>query len=382
MFKFNLLINIIMKNNKGYKFLGNIFFQSLSYKYRHFSYIPKEKSCIVLISNNHGLGHVIQSKKILEFLYSHKIKVNGIVFSNYKNLPSYLKIFYQNLQTDIIDLDLFSNSKISANTMQDNISNVFKKVLTINYRKISQILNPFLTKHKPSICLNFFELYSYSYLRSLKINIKFINFASHLGQIYNSSSILNSLQPIFNGCINIPFSLTEDKKCIPNIVDLPKKRPSGNFLLVYGTYPHFLLPHIKKIKKINVVWYTENTKEIDKKLQNHKNIVIKQYSNNFIKDLEVCKGLISNPSKGTVIQALSVNKPIYLIPPNNVVEQNYNLNYIYPTFIGITNAKHTDINTWVNNLDNVEMKKQSLQIRKWLNRTDQQIKNLVLPHFI
>jgi hypothetical protein len=371
-----------MKNNKVYKLLGNVFFQSLSYKYRHFSYIPKEKSCIVLIHNNQGLGHVIQSKKILKVLYSHKIKVNGIIFSNFKNLPQYLKIFYQNLQTEIIDLDLFSNSKISANTMQGNISNIFKKVLTINYGKISQILDPFLTKHKPSLCLNFFELYSFSYLRSLKIKIKFINFASHLNQIYNSNDILNSLQPIFNGCINIPLSLNEDKKCIPNIVDLPKKRISSNFLLVYGTYSKFLLPHIKKIKKINVVWYIKNSNEIDRKLQKHKNIVIKNYGNSFIKDLEVCKGLIANPSKGTVIQALSINKPIYLIPPKNVLEQNYNLNHIYPTFIGISNSKHTDINTWVNNLNNIDMKKQSSEIRTWLKKTDHQIKNLVLPHFI
>ena len=100
------------------------------------------------------------------------------------------------------------------------------------------------------------------------------------------------------------------------------------FYVAYSCMPGVLLPGIFRIKKHRVVLFTKNHTYWAKKCSNYKHVVVLPRAPDFITALDSSVGLISQPSRGVVTQAIALGKPVYLVCPIGHIEQELNLSFI------------------------------------------------------
>ena len=103
-----------------------------------------------------------------------------------------------------------------------------------------------------------------------------------------------------------------------------------------------------------------------------------------------CFGLICQPSRGVVTQALALAKPIYLILPSGHLEQQANFRQYHENCGGVSSAATLPIKDWAVSAINFQAmsprssKKHSLEVqarnlRSWLSKTDKRIVEKIAP---
>ena len=188
------------------------------------------------------------------------------------------------------------------------------------------------------------------------------------------------------GCVQLESEIIsllffQQHDALPVIVKVPDEKPKEDFLLAYSCMPAALTP-IEKIKDKKVVLFTKAVEKWTEYYKSCPNIEIKKAGPDFADYLSRCSGLIASPSPGVVTQALSVGTPCYLICPPGHLEQQFNEDYYFKYFTGVTNPERTELTAWASAVkpeQDQSLAQQAKSVREWLLQFDAQAEKLVIP---
>ena len=112
------------------------------------------------------------------------------------------------------------------------------------------------------------------------------------------------------------------------------------------------------------------TKNVDKwadYYRANKNIEVRPVGNEFAGYLLRCAGLVASPSPGVVTQALAIGRPCYLLCPPGHLEQQFNEDYYFKYFTGVTKPSMQGIGEWAASIKTTDdlLPLQAQKIRDW-----------------
>ena len=135
--------------------------------------------------------------------------------------------------------------------------------------------------------------------------------------------------------------------------------------------PMVLIPGIIRIRRHRVILFSKNHMYWAKKCEKYKHILVLPRSPDFIDALACSAGLISQPSRGVVTQAIALGKPVYLFCPKGHVEQELNYKLYLSQYEGIGSPSTVTIEKWEKTEYNLVS--QAQRMRSWLSQTDERI---------
>jgi hypothetical protein len=265
-----------------------------------------------------------------------------------------------------------------------------------------------LQKHRPRVLLNFWEPFLPTFITANRSRIDIVSIASQI--LLAEDFRLNTCDLFFirmvlnaNGAqgVCIPFSQFPLDQAIPQIVSLPSQRvlkPQSRhfngkpFFVAYGCMPLTLVADILKLYEHKVLLFVKDTSSWEQFYSSFPHVTVSPRSQRFVEMLgqRNCCGLICQPSRGVVTQALALAKPIYLILPDGHLEQQANLRQYHENYDGVSSAATLPIKDWAISAINLQMmlsqslKKHSVEVqarnlRSWLSKTDRRIVEKIAP---
>jgi hypothetical protein len=194
--------------------------------------------------------------------------------------------------------------------------------------------------------------------------------------------------------VMIPFCQYPMKDTIPQIVSVPnldsadKKSwtppPLDNstfkydgYFVAYSCMPACLEAMITQIRKNRVILFTKNTEQWKQYYSKYSHVTVVPRSPEFAQALENSNGLLCQPSRGVVTQAVACGKPIYLFCPKGHIEQKLNYTRYLEEYEGVESPSTMPISRWEDR--KWELRPQALKMREWLGRTDEKILSTLLP---
>jgi len=310
-----------------------------------------------------GIGHAIRCKPIIEHLLKEKHQVLVITSAAaYDYLSQYIEKVY-----DVTGFELvFKNNKVmSWRTLFKNIS----KFNPGNYSKVKEVITR-IDEFKPEAVISDWETVSSFYSRMKKlplINIdnqgytRYGNYkvpARYWIQYLKAKFFLKALvrRPDYNIVMLLPGTSLDSKQNIMGISPLIRgevkntRRTKGDHILVYdSTRNHEKL--IKVLRQVKAEFIVYGYKRIAKE----ENIEFKGFSDSqeYIKDLASCRGIITNAGFTLINEALYLQKPLLCVPIRKHFEQILNALYVEEHKYGETNWRLSAkaIKKFIKNLD-------------------------------
>lgn len=280
-----------------------------------------------------GMGHAIRSDTIIKEL----LKKHDLMITATKSAYRFLKKKYGNIVYEIEGQELVYED--NAVNVGDSVRNYFREFpfkLKKNTKNILSLIHDF----KPEIVISDFEPASH-----------------YFGAIFNIPCISIDNVHVLSMCkVKLPrgtdmelkrahlllrfLHLKSDYYILPAFADVtPKntkktiivdpiiresvrklKPEKGNFVLVYQTTSTNtkMLPVLEKSKNKFIIYGMGNKKE-------KKNLKFKEFNEKtFLEDLRKAKFVIVNGGFTVISEALFLKKPIFAIPIENQLEQEFN----------------------------------------------------------
>jgi len=280
-----------------------------------------------------GMGHAIRSDTIIEEL----LKKHDLIITATKKAYRFLKKKYGNIVYEIEGQELVHED--NAVNIGDSVINYFRDFpfkLRKNTKNILSLINDF----KPDIVISDFEPASH-YFGAI-FNIPCIS----IDNVHVLSECKVKLLPGTNmelkrAHLLLRFlHLKSDYYILPAFADVTPKNPkktiivdpiirksvrklkpqTGDFVLVYQTTATNtkMLPVLKKSKNKFVIYGMGKKKD-------SKNLKFKEFNETtFLEDLRKAKFVIVNGGFTVISEALFLKKPIFAIPIENQLEQEFN----------------------------------------------------------
>ena len=394
--------------------------------YQDFAEDECNKDVVVVSICTNGLGHVHQAIRVLSVLKARSgFVASVIVVAKMSKLPPYAKAFFEKYGAkEIIDLNFELDYEGGGTGIRINN---FKVILRFWYAFLFHGVSIFhkvgsvLQQYRPAVLLSFFEPLFPTFINSNDSPIKIITAASQGSLSAEKDDIqrLLILKLLWHANVGkkgrmIPFCQYPLENAIPQIVSLPcyttleERRVCSEansnaasptsctlssfrealysknlvhtspFFVAYSCMPRVLLPGIFRIKKHRVVLFTKNHTYWAKKCSNYKHVVVLPRAPDFITALDSSVGLISQPSRGVVTQAIALGKPVYLFCPKGHVEQELNLKLYLSQYDGIGSSSTISIEEWEKETYNLAS--QAQRMRSWLSQTDDKIMMKIGPY--
>ena len=167
---------------------------------------------------------------------------------------------------------------------------------------------------------------------------------------------------------------------MPVIVKVPEMAPKEDFLVAYSCMPA-CLTSISQITTKKVVLFTKNVDKWADYYRANKNIEVRPVGNEFAGYLSRCAGLVASPSPGVVTQALAIGRPCYLLCPPGHLEQQFNEDYYFKYFTGVTKPSMQGIGEWAASIKTTDdsLLPQAQKIRDWLLKFEEQTQKTAIP---
>ena len=380
--------------------------------YHDFAEGECNRDVVVVSICTNGLGHVHQAIRVLSVLKERSgFVASVVVVAKMSKLPPYARLFLEEYGAkEIIDLNFELDYEGGGTGVRINN---FKVILRFFYAFVFHGVSIFckvgsvFQQYRPAILLSFFEPILANFVNSHDSPIKIITAASQGSLSAEKDDIqrLLFLKLLWHANVGkkgrmIPFCQYPLENAIPQIVKLPKYTPleqrlgrnvgtylnaasrtrtvsnkiladTSPFYVAYSCMPGVLLPGIFRIKKHRVLLFTKNHTYWAQKCCKYKHVTVLPRSPDFINALDSSVGLISQPSRGVVTQAIALGKPVYLFCPQGHVEQELNLKLYLSQYDGIGSSSTISIEKWEQ--EKYNLASQAQRMRTWLNQTDDKI---------
>ncbi|MGE3063509.1 MAG: glycosyltransferase family protein [bacterium] len=321
--------------------------------------------------SGHGNGHITRSAYIIKLLESkgHRIKV-----LTYGQGIKYIEASKEKFDyVDISGFDIYYRDGFVRNykTFYE-----FVKRLPLNSAKQLFIFFKVVYDFKPHIVISDFEPFSQILAKSIGIPLVDIdnNIAVNIlkdnpnPSSYSEKFYTKATVNLFVRKAKYHFLLAfapehievdEDKKykliIVPpiirnEIIEARKKVEDRKFILVYQTSDSM----VKRIMKLTKRF--DNIKFIAYKvaMEETENLKVKQFSNTeFINDLALCSGVITNGGFTLISEAIYLGKPIYSVPIKGQYEQRVNGFLVEKMGYGLTSNSFEEerFETFINNIE-------------------------------
>ena len=130
-----------------------------------------------------------------------------------------------------------------------------------------------------------------------------------------------------------------------------------------------------------MVLFTKNVDKWADYYRGNKNIEVRPVGNEFAGYLSRCAGLVASPSPGVVTQALAIGRPCYLLCPPGHLEQQFNEDYYFKYFTGVTKPSMQGIGEWAASIKTTDdsLLPQAQKIRDWLLKFEEQTQKTAIP---
>jgi len=356
-------------------------------------YEPDPTKIIMGIHTN-GMGHVIQAVRLVDALAKGGVMLDTIAFGDMKKVP---QSFRDQMTASMPDVEFydFDHEIHYDDNMGGSISLVHVIAMVI-----WKILGPpgfymvrkyvrMLKKKRFAACLSLWDphipvlhdsLWGAGKLKIVNVatqGLLYLEWPYHFQLDFLWYANMGLMQ-VESEIISLLFFQQHD--ALPVIVTVPEEKTKEDFLLAYSCMPAALTV-MENIKDKKIVLFTKAVEKWTEYYAKCPNIQIKKVGPEFADYLSRCAGLIASPSPGVVTQALAVGTPCYLICPPGHLEQQFNEDYYFKYFTGVTNPDRIALTDWatgVNPRDKTLMA-QAKQVREWLLQFDAKATELVLP---
>ena len=323
-----------------------------------------------------GNGHVNRQSNVINLLLSYNHK---LVIATTRNNIEYFENNFKNVEVLEVNIPWIAcntkgiDFKTSIKKYDENKIDQFKSFLIFSQKveekfgcKPDLIISdyePNVAQYSyatdiPLICME--QQSKFLYLDEMKIeNLSILEEKKRINYFFPKYDykIISSFFPI----------IIKDKKVkiVPPIISKLKENSyKKNHILVYLSPYENSLNYIKLLNVLNninnylIIVYTKE--KFVKKYS--KNIIFKEYSNDFKNDLENSYCLISTAGHQLLSESISINIPQYLIPLNTY-EQNYNAKMIEKYGLGML-ARDINEDEIKKFIKNVEIYKSNIKMFK------------------
>ncbi|MDD3803119.1 MAG: glycosyltransferase family protein [bacterium] len=308
----------------------------------------------------HGNGHITRSSYVVRLLESkgHKVKI-----LTYGQGIKYIKNSGEDFDyVDISGFDIYYRDGIVRNykTFYE-----FIKKLPLNSAKQLLIFFKIIYDFKPHIVISDFEPFSQLAAKSIGIPLVDIDNNIAVNIVKENPEDASVLEKFYTkGTVNLfvrkakyhfllsfapdYINVDEDKKykliIVPPIIrteilEAKKIVEDRKFILIYQTSDS-LAERIeslsRKFKDVDFVAYRVNLKESS-------NLKVKGFQKDeFIKDLALCSGIITNGGFTLISEAIYLGKPIYSVPISGQYEQRVNGFLVEKCGYGLTSKEFSE----------------------------------------
>ena len=374
--------------------------------YNQFSEEQCQKDIVIVSICTNGLGHLHQAMRVLSVLKKRRdFTATVAVVAKRSKLPSYANVFLEEYGfKEIIDLDFeldYEGGNNGTDTKINNLKLMFLFCYSFIFYGVSLFgtIGHVLEKYRPRVLLSFFEPTIATFVNAHNAPTNIISAASqgslNIGQDDLQKVLFFKL--LWHANVGkkgkmIPFCQYPLENAIPQIVNLPSPKaqcsrsktftpgstqipddPTSTtpFFVAYSCMPMVLLPGIIKLKKHRVILFAKHHTYWAKTCEKYTHILVLPRSPDFIHVLASSAGLIAQPSRGVVTQAIALGKPVYLFCPKGHVEQELNYKLYLSQYEGIASPATLSIEEWEKKTYNLES--QAQRMRSWLCQTDERI---------
>jgi uncharacterized protein (TIGR00661 family) len=314
-----------------------------------------------------GMGHATRSEAIIKFLLDKDYKI--VIFSYDRALNYLYNIFKDN--ENILEFVKIAGVNF---VYKENEFRLGKTILKESTKIKSFLTNNTFTflkriiKYNPNLVITDFEPFSNTISKLLKIPLICIDNINIMAKCSIDHKFSTS---IHNKLVKYILNFNGNYNFITTVFDIPLKDkyksntylvgpivrkeffnislPEEDFVLVYQTSQSNikLFDILKQANDKFIIYgfnenYTEN------------NLVFKSPDKeSFIKDLLLCKAVITNGGFSLISEAVTLKKPIYSIPIRNQLEQEINAFYIEKVGFGTYSKEinYKDLEMFLNNLN-------------------------------
>lgn len=359
--------------------------------YRDFE---RKRNSLALCVHTNGMGHVIQTLRILDVLNKASVKVNLVVLAEQRKIPEVFLIKLREKvgpECEIVDLahevHYDDNNGGSISNIGVCIEAFWKIYGPAGWRTVKQC-SGLLMKHRPEVCLSLWDPHLPIMIDAFGAKTAVLQVATQaiMYEQGRGTDLVLDMLYLFNvgrkGDL-LPLTFSQQPGAMPIVVDVPPRLPAEPYLVAYSCMPDVLVPLVN-ITKHKVVLFAKDV-EILRRWREHKavhpgsNVEVVKVGATFQMALAKSSGLIASPSPGAVIQALACAKPCFLFVPPGHLEQTMNYNYYARHFVGVSTTASGPIEEWADGAMAMAMGdgptartmvEQSERVRAWLDAFD------------
>ena len=381
-------------------------------------YEPEAGRVLLSVQTN-GMGHVVQALRLIELLKERGVLVDTVCFGDLAKVPHQHVAQLRRLLPDALLLDLgheVDHDERSSSSLLYNLAATFCLVAAPQGLRVFRKIAALCIERRFALCISLWEYHVPLYIEAARAPMGLIQVATQgmlylddLGRAHTQNHFQAQLMYSINlGSRGILVPLLFSRPAspqqahgppgggtraactlLPVIMRVPPPPPSpppdGFFvdrLFAYSATPACLASLLPRITRRKVVLFVKNVEKWKFHLRKAKNIETRPVSDEFVKLLPRCAGLVASPSPGVVLQALAAATPCYVLPATpGHLEQTFNHEHLFKHYRGLTSPATMTIEEWVDTTKpgGPALREQAEQLRGWLEHFETAADETLLP---